>query len=204
MTTLTELRQNIEADTRRTLGSVGDRFVQNAIRHYAGRRWWFNEMIDTSQTTVANTEEYDLPAGMRVVDTVSVEVTPNDPYPLTYRDHAYFERVRVGATIHLGLPDDYTIFDEKIRIYPIPDGAYSLRITGYGLSSTDADDNTSPWSNAAYNLICCRARALIERDHFMNPEGYAIFTAAERDALRELESENTRRMARGRIRAWGL
>lgn len=203
MATLTDLRENIEADTRRTLGAVGTRFINDAIRHYAGRRWWFNEMVSTT-ATVAGTETYAIPTGMRSVDTVSIEVTTGDPFLLTYRDHAFIEGRRVSSTIFKGIPQDYTIYDELIRLYPIPEAAYVMRITGYGELVDSFTNTKSPWANEAYNLIYSRARALIERDYFYNPEGYAMHSAAERDALRELQAENTRRMARGRFRGWGL
>jgi hypothetical protein len=75
MTTLATMATNILTHERRTTdtGAVTavDLFIQDAIRHYAGKRWWATEADGLIFTTVADTEYYSVPAPLRVIDTVS-------------------------------------------------------------------------------------------------------------------------------------
>lgn len=212
---LSTIEDDIALDMRREIQkdkAAFGRLIVSAIRYYNGKRWWFTEAQGTAFNTADGTEYYALPSPLRVIDNVSVTVS-QDPYILTKRTNDYLEQVYTPSSVYKGKPSDYAIFNDQIRMFPIPDGVYAVKTQGYGSAlptySEDPDDawttdEATPWANEAYDLIKNRARALAERDWLVNPEGYQMFTIAERDSLRTLMAENNKRSASGKIRAWGI
>lgn len=208
MTTLAAMASDIAAETRRSSSADATaiaRYIQDAIRHYSGMRWWWNENQGASFNTAANTEYYAIPSPLRVVDTILITTNSSYPTTLQKRSNEWIEERYVASGTLTTEPSHWAMFDNQIRLYPIPDAVYAVKTQGYGIAlpvSTASD--TTPWANEAYDLIKCRARALIERDWLMNPEGFQVFSVAERQALNALQSENTSRTGGGKIRPWGI
>lgn len=207
MTTLAEMATDIANETLR--GTSSDttaiaRYIQSAIRHYSGKRWWFNEANGTAFNTADGTEYYDIPSPLRIVDTVLVTYSTL-PTTLVRQSSEWMEERYTPTSVYKGQPYAWAPFPDQIRLFPIPDGVYAVKTQGYGIALPVATDSDStPWANEAYDLVKCRARALIERDWLMNVEGYQLFSAAERDALSAIEAENARRVGAGKIRGWGI
>lgn len=208
MTTLAEMATDIANETRRSTSADTTaiaRYIQDAIRHYSGKRWWWNEDQGASFNTADGTEYYAIPSPLRVVDTVLVTTTSNYPTTLRKRSNMWIEDRYVPGGTYKGPPSAWAMFEDQIRLYPIPDAVYAVKTQGYGITlpvSTSSD--TTPWANEAYDLIKNRARMLIERDWLMNPDGFQIYSIAEQDALRALKSENASRTGGGKIRGWGI
>lgn len=207
MTTLAEMATSIANDTLRS-GSADTTAIaekiQDAIRYYSGRRWWWNEDQGASFNTADGTEYYAIPSPLRVVDSVLV-TTSSYPTYMVKRPNQWIEERYTPTSIYKGQPYVYALFEDQIRLYPIPDDVYAVKTQGYGIAlPVSTSDNATPWANEAYGLIKNRARALFERDWVMDIEGYQLFTAAERDAFTSLNSENNRRVGTGRVRGWGV
>jgi len=199
MTTLTELRQHIEEESRKTLGSVGDRHVQDAIRHYARKRWWFND-ISASFNTADGTETYSFPTGFYKIEKLTVEITSGYPTPLEQVTWQRLEELRTTSTYSSGVPYIWSHREQQIYLYSIPNQVWQVNVSGWGAASVTVTDDSSPWSNEAYELIKNRSRATIERDYFLNPDGYRMFAVAEAEALAKLENDNNRMLASGKLR----
>lgn len=208
MPTLTDIKNDLIRSHRRSgdtnFATECDARLQEAVRHFAGKRWWFNEIEDTtSLTTAAGQEYYDLPATISHVDTVSVTVS-QDPYTLTPRSAQYMQQRFTPSNVYTGKPADYTVFQNQIRMYPIPDAAYPVQITGYGPKSLAVDDATSPWANEAGDLIKSRTGYLLNSE-FLRDDGLAaIYAARERQEFKRLRAENAKRVTRGRLAPWNL
>lgn len=207
MTTLTNMSSHIQDEERRsTANDVAaiNRYIQDAIRHYSAYRFWFNEAQGASFNTADGTEYYAIPAPLRTVDSVLAIITTL-PATLTERTNEWIEEHYVPTGVYKGQPSDWALFENKIRLYPIPDAVYAVKTQGYGIAlPISTSDDATPWANEAYSLIKSRARALFARDWRSDPEGYAIHTAAEREALASIMSESNRRVTSGHIRGWGV
>lgn len=208
MTTLAEMATDIGAETRRTSSTDATaiaRYIQDAIRHYSGKRFWWNEDQGASFNTAASTEYYAIPSPLRVVDSVLVDVSSSYPTTLQKRSNQWIEDRYVPSGTYTGQPYAWAMFNDQIRLYPIPDAVYAVKTQGYGIAlPISTADDTTPWANEAHDLIKCRARALIERDWLMNPEGFQLYSVAEQQALQALQGENTSRTGGGKIRGWGI
>ncbi len=215
MASLADLETDISDHERRATvkdkAAIGASIIR-AIRHYSGRRWWWNENQGTAFNTVSGTEYYALPSPLRVIDNVSVTVS-QDPYILERRTNGYIEEVYTPAGVYSGKPSDWCLFEDQIRIFPIPDGVYAVKVQGYGLAlptySTDAadawtTDTTTPWANDAYDLIYSRARALYAMNWRNDREGFVAHSTEEEKSLQALMAENNKRSASRRLRGWSV
>lgn len=206
MTTLSEMATTISDETRRSTDddqtAIAD-MIQQAITFYARRRWWFNEAEGTSFNTASGTEFYALPSELSVIDSVGVTVNQN-PYTLNKRTNEYIEDIYTSSSVYTGKPADYAIFKNQIRIWPIPDGTYAVRTQGYGPKSVTVSDDSSPWSNEAYNLIKNRAKAMFLLEWARDVDGYQIYKSREMEELNAMEAENNKRSASKKLRGWGI
>jgi len=197
--------------TTKDLAAIGDA-IEWAIRDHSGKRWWFNESQGAAFNTVDGTEYYALPSPLRVIDDVSVTVS-QDPYTLTPRTNGWMEEAYTPAAQFSGKPSDWCIFENQIRMFPIPDGVYAVKVQGYGYAlpeySTDASDTwttdtATPWANAAYNLIYAHARSIYALNWRKDEASHAAFARSALVSLRQLQAENNKRSATGRLRGWGI
>lgn len=98
--------------------------IQTAIRFYAHRRFYFNEERWTA-STVANQEYYAVPLNFRNIDTLKLTVNANS-YLLTERTWAEIENWAIAASTFTGYPSDFAMQRNEIRLYPIPNAAYTM------------------------------------------------------------------------------
>lgn len=209
---LKTLREELEEDMHRSTDStVFDRHVERAVHYYSGKRFWFTEHNGTSFNTASGTEYYAIPSPLRVIDSVQVAIANNDPYWLFRRTNQFIEMAYTPSGVYTGKPRDWAIFDDQIRMYPIPDGTYAVKTQGYGYALPDASaatwesDTATPWSNEAYDLIKARARLTLERDFLkFTPDKWQASQIAEREEFMRLTSENTKRSSSRRLRGWSV
>ncbi len=135
--------------------------IQSAIRHYQGERFWFNENTATF-LTVAGQEYYGAPAHAdipNIVEMDAAKVTVNGiDSPLAPRDFAYLDAVR-GSTAHRGAPTDYAIYNQQIRLYPVPDAVYTCTAAYVRLLGTVSQTaSANAWFVEGEELIRSRAK----------------------------------------------
>lgn len=82
--------------------------------------WSFRE-ASTTLSTIAATAAYNLPS---TVDTDSIKslTRQNGQTPLQYIDYETWEELAA----HSGIPNAFTLFQNQLFLYPIPDSAYTL------------------------------------------------------------------------------
>lgn len=207
--------QNRIADE--VLGSPTNAQIKNAILdavdEFDNETFWFNDLrlfsvtgsLSTIQTTPGQEfysgNDWPVLANMPHISRIQV-IAFNNRYSLINRTTEWIDDASISTTWQ-GLPTDWSWDGGAIRIYPVPNGTYSLILAGtVRFAPLSADGDISPWTNEAERLIRSEAKRLlftnITRDLPM-----AQAQAQEReDALRNLRRETMRRTGGpGKIRA---
>ena len=181
--------------------------ITDAIAAYEDTRWFFNETRAVTFSTVASQEFYTSSdaaaiATIQKFDYVKVYVG-NQAYDLTYEAPGEMENLSVSGT-QIGTPWSYTWYGEQIRLYPIPDQVYTIRIGASVKVAAPASDaeTGNPWMTHAERLI--RSRAKLELAlHVLKDEGLAqtMATAVE-EAFDQLKGRTNQltQADRGRVR----
>lgn len=171
--------------------------IEEAVTHYQTRPLRFNEAIATF-STVAGTEFYDDLSDVGQIDEVRVLVngrkTVLEPW-----SYGYMEAVSTTTNTE-SQPLAWAWYAEQIRLYPVPDAAYTITVSytkQYGVPSSDSESNV--WTNQAEALIRHATKKRIYRDVLRDLEGAAGAEAAENEALQNL-IQDTNRLASGPLR----
>jgi hypothetical protein len=199
--------------------------INDAIELQEGERYSFNERRYLINT-VSGQEYYDLvaptlltvaggavPLGETVIEFDSITTTvSNWPYRLYPRTQQWFDDY-AGPT-YLGQPDSYALFNQQMRIFPIPDAGspYPMVISclaRIGPNPLVNDADTNAWMTDGAALIRAQAKMLLCRDVIRDPEGLA---AAQQQLVEAggtpSPASAKRKMAAqaytGRQRAWNL
>lgn len=157
-----------------------NREINSAIAHYETTRTRFNEVRDwTVDTTVAGTRTYSLTSNFLHFDTLKLKY--NDSFivlnPITW-DQMEEEDRQITAT--QGVPEYFTVYAETLRLFPVPNGAYTLigsyirsytpvSLTGSATSTASANA-AHGWLNQGEEVIRNRARAAVEILYLKKPE----------------------------------
>lgn len=108
-----------------SVGLVINREINSAIQHYEIARFRWNEVRESAiATTVSGTEVYSLPASLVRLDTLKVTFGSTRFYLKSVNWEEIEARVR--ETTAQGMPRDYAVYGNVIRLHPIPNGAFSL------------------------------------------------------------------------------
>lgn len=173
MTTLQVMRDRIDDELLRS-GDMNTQIVReinSAIKHYESTRFRWNEVRDwTVATTSAGTRYYSLTDDFLRFDTLLVKY--NDAFiylePKTW-DYIEYRDREITAT--QGIPSEYAIYGHEIRLWPAPNGSYTLQgsyirrliaaDTNLSLTST-ASATTNGWFTFGEELIRYRAKAAVQ------------------------------------------
>jgi len=194
--------------------------INSAIETWEGARFVFNER-KYKITTVANQEYYDLVSttlllydgtavgtGEKLLEIDNITATVNNSfYPLSPRTQQWFSRNSAPASQYVGQPDSYTIFNDQIRIFPVPDAAYDVNIDGLARLSPNplsSDSDTNAWMVAGETIIRQQAKYLLYRDILRDAEGKAAASEGIQEAQFHLERKAAGKLYTGRQRAWTL
>lgn len=184
--------------------------IQTAITFYERQRFHFNEGKSTA-ATVANQQSYALPTDFLYEDLLEITVN-STKYGLTKQLYQDLERSTTLATF-TGWPSFYAMYDEKLWLYPIPNGVYTLTMPYVKrLAALSLSADTNAWMTSAEEVIRQRAKAIVKVDVLesdgakaeamrMQDRGSACLNGMEQSALMMLRSEATQRMSTGSIKA---
>lgn len=174
--------------------------ISGVIRTYQSTKFWFNEGTYTA-STVASQSNYGFDSGFVELD--SIKITANgSSYPLNCVPYAYLDAIdTIGTT---GVPDTYATYAEEFRLYPTPDGIYTLTVAyTKELAALSTYASTNAWTTEALNLlVAATKRSLLESA----PDEAAQALAArmgeiERRELNVLLAETARRTPSAGLRA---
>lgn len=197
MATLADMKAEIIADMARDDLEAGGELrlallahINRAVRFYSGRNWWFLTTTTTTPTVAAQ-NYVTRPTTIDRIDRISVPSLSVD----LNKEHLTTIEALDEPTAQTGQPIAYAEWSEKLRIWPVPDAIYSLKITGTAkIAAFSADDDTNVWSNEGFDLICARARVTLYRDVFHDTDGAQLAIAAVQEAVLALDSTNVNRL----------
>lgn len=193
MATLGDLKTRIATEMVRDdlLDDLADQLtlhIGRAVEFFADQELPFNAIVATAPT-IAATITIDIPATVRRIERLTI--------PAQYRE---LQEVGLEQIEHLvastGVPSQYAYYNDQIRLWPTPDAAYTLQFTGLKQidAPTDDADATTPWTNAAYDLIAAQTRMTLCRDQFRDQDGAQMAVVATKEALDRLSLEAARRL----------
>ncbi|KQP50834.1 MULTISPECIES: hypothetical protein [unclassified Methylobacterium] len=188
--TLGDLLDEIEDDIARAdLSAQVATAVQRAIRHFETERFFFNERILTFQT-LPGVDVYG--AG----DTAEIpELMAIDSAVLLEGDQVTTLQRIAEAQVEAwddpasgSRPCAYSYFDRSLRLWPIPSGEWTVRLSAHiRLPPLQDRDATNAWVDEASGLIAARAKWHLALNALRDP-AFATMQASivtdERNALR--------------------
>lgn len=209
MTTLATMKARIADELARSdLTSQIAYAISDAIVAYEDERFHFNETRATTFSTVDGQEFYDSNdaaaiGNIQKIDYVKVYVG-NDPHDLAYERPGEMESLSVNGTQE-GTPWAYTWYGNQIRLYPVPDQAYTVRVGAsvkVAAPATDGEAN-NPWMTHAERLIRSRAKLELALHVLKDTDMATTMTAAVEEAFDQLKERTNQltQAAKARVRA---
>lgn len=189
MSTYLELQQRVSRDylNRTDYDSEVKRSILQAVRHYERRRWRFNE-TSTALTTSAGQTFLTLPANFLVLDYLQVtqsgtrtQLEPDDLDSI----------LEMRASSATGVPTNFTIYQNRIELFAIPDSAYSCPCYYIKtLSELSADADSNSWTTGAMqDVIAHHAAKLMWANLIRNEKEALKHHQLEQAALSTITSE---------------
>lgn len=212
MTTRLEMRTRLLDDLDRSEAKWGARItaaINDAISFYQSRRFYFNESRTLTFNTVAGTDLYSyntptttgtIGAEFYRVDETLIREGGKNTMTLQRVEYDWLEGL-ADDNLSQGMPYNYAYINRGIRIYPMPNKVYQVRILGHMKMPAPVDDNEDDnvWMNEAYELIRSRAKAMFAM-HVIRDEGEAARMAVmEKSALSALRSASEAKIGSGNI-----
>lgn len=197
MTTLATMKTRIASELRRSniTTQIADA-INTAIGAYEHLRFHTNESRENTFTTVAEQEFYSVSDASFIgqltkIDFVflMVQDTPFQLWPIT-PDVAEDASTNSTAT---GTPEEYSWYDEKFRLYPVPADAWTVRIGGVLKITEPASDAETGnfWMTTAERLIRSRAKQELALHVLEDDLKAQRFGAAAEEALEQLQDRMT-------------
>lgn len=193
MSTLAALKSRIADELARTdLNSQIAQAVSEAIYDYQSTRFSFNQARE-SLSTVADQEFYtsdDLPGEVIEIDSIRATINGRT-YQLAVWGYQELDRI-ASTTNTTGQPLAWAWYAEELRLYPVPDGAYTLTISYHKRIDAPSDAEENVWTNEKYagQLIRYSALRRIALDYLKDDAEGAKYAQGESVQLRRLGKES--------------
>lgn len=169
--------------------------IRTAIRHYEREPFWFNQKVGTF-VTVAAQEYYGSADLADIPNMVRIDVLDTGAGGTKARlrgmDNASIDDVQDGSVT--GEPEFYSRYEDKIRLFPIPNGVFTVTaryVTKFAALVSDGDSNA--WVNECEELIRQAAKRIICTDILHDDAMAGRFASLERAAHDRLRKENRTR-----------
>ena len=208
MATLAIMRTRIAKELRRT-GAAGidadiDEAIYTAIEEYQSHRLTFNESRAITFDTVADQAIYDEDDDADIASLIELDYATfaidDTTYQLAPGDGVEME---MSSNTSSGMPSEYLIFDESIRLWPAPaTSGWVVRLVGHVKIAAPASESEAdnPWMVKAEKLIRCRAKREVALHRLRDPDLAALMGNEELDALNKLQRRQASLYGTGRIR----
>jgi hypothetical protein len=200
--TLGELIEQISNDLDGQLTDAEIRTaIKDAIDLHAHRPFWWNKTRTVTFPTVAGQEFYGVYDNSTLPNVFQIDLVEiNDGGTEWELCRRHDLEVDADPSVGQSLPYEYAVFNNKIRLFPIPDGVYTIRVVGrYKLSELTDDLQENEWTNEGRMLIRAEAKSLLYAHILDDDRNAAKQAALATNYLRKLQSEGTRRSRTGQI-----
>ena len=148
------------------------------------RKWSFLHEVDTSQTTIADIAYVSLPSDEVQIQFVVVNNRKcNWMSPLEYQKHVYSGTTPTSTSE----PTNWTLRDDKIYLYPTPNGAYAVIIDYHENVATISDLNTTIKRPFIIPLMyyCAAQFSFIKGNDKRGDKMYSLFRAVLEQQVEE-------------------
>lgn len=169
--------------------------ITEAIEFFQPERFYFNESDGiTFITLTSNTIPY-----LYDIDKVYVLIGNNNYTLRKVTPEEWRILMDAGTT---GQPCDWVYFQEELRLYPIPDQEYTIRIQAHYKVSAPANDSETAnrWMTDAEAMIRHYAKGLLNRDVIYDADKAALSFSAAQDAFQRLKGITNKMNRSGFIR----
>jgi hypothetical protein len=198
MTTLAIMKARIASELRRSnITTQIASAISTAIQAYEHERFYTNESRENTFSTVLDQEFYSSSDASFIglltkIDYVFlfIQDTPFELFPVLPR---VIEDASTNATA-TGTPTEYAWYDEKIRLYPVPADAWTVRVGGVLSISEPASDSETGnfWMTTAERLIRSRAKQELALHVLRDIELAQIAGGAASEAFTQLNIRTNR------------
>lgn len=171
--------------------------ISTAISAYEDERFYTNESRENTFSTVADQEFYTSSDAAFIglltkIDYVFLYID-NSPFQLHPTFPEYLEEASENST-STGSPSEYSWYDEKIRLYPVPDEVWTIRVGGVLSIAEPASDSETGnfWMTTAERLIRSRAKQELALHVLRDVELAQIMGGAATEAFEQLDRRTKR------------
>lgn len=205
MTTLADIKSEIADDVDDTTGEYTaqiERAVLAAIRYCERSTYYFNSTRDLTFSTVNGQAFYDNSDLTEIGSLVRAQaVFIDDGTNVSELLRMTTEDIEVAQSAS-GKPVYFAYFEQKLRLYPTPDQAYTIRLqlTPYRLAALVDDTDTNAWLTEAYDLVKARAKYILHKDTLKDVNLASEALNDYNDQHRALKGETNTRNGTGYIR----
>jgi len=203
MTTLAVMKQRIANELDRTdLADAIAAEIGSAINFHRFRRFFFNERRTALVfNTAAGQADYEAAAHASIphildIDSVTLarDGSTTSLHPI---DQERMERLLGAVSSGQSRPSRYSYYAQALRLYPVPDGVYPIRVAGvFRVAAPVTDDEAgNPWMTDAEELIRSRAKKNLYASWMEGSDTAKaqVMDALEQGALEALLAETSRR-----------
>ncbi len=206
MSTYGVMQTRIADEIKRTdLTSQIQLAILSAINFYKTDRFWWNE-CRADASTVASQEYYGLPADFLALDFIGVTVSSRY-YQLVPKSAHEIDEINWGAGTYTGYPAYFALYENNLRLYPIPNDVYTLRIAYLKqLTALSAAGDSNEWTVTAEELIRLHAKADLLENVIRGPEAVGeaqSLRLREREVYSQVRFNADLRRSSGRLRVSG-
>jgi len=206
--TLADMKDRITDELDRDdLSDQVENAIRDAIALYQPTRFYFNEtgaegsnfVTQAGKVTYGATDDPDIPF-FYDIDEIFVTISNNN-YRVRRIDPSFW-RIQQLPTMR-GQPYQYMWANQTISLFPTPNTAYAMTITGHYKIAAPASD-TEPnnhWMTDAEGLIRNCAKRLLFTDLVRNYEAAEVAGAREREHLDQLKRVTSGMIRNTRIEA---
>lgn len=178
--------------------------ISDAISFYQNERFIFNESRDITFSTVAGQEFYGAAASAAIPTLWSFDYLilylGSIPWPVKRRTPLEVEILNNNGLV-AGQPYNFAWYNKQIRLGPVPDAVYSMRVAGrinFAAPASDAEAN-NPWMIDAEKLIRSRAKYELALNVTQDTEMAQIMAAQCTEAFDQLKGAANRLTGTGEI-----
>lgn len=175
--------------------------IKSAIQYYEDEEEYFTE-TQTAINTAAGSAYYSLPTNFESMISLTL-TTSNYTYPLIQRTFQWIDDHQTNDNFQ-GRPTEYAIFNEQIRIYPIPNQTDQLNFSfNTSFADLSATTDTNSWMTEGEELIRLRAKVDLLQNVIQGPEAMSYagqLAAREMDVAGRLKNKTTARRTTNKIR----
>ncbi len=201
--TFLQMQQRIADDLdRQDLYTQIQKAINRAIIHYQTEPFWFKE-TSTTFPAVSGQEEYvygtgSVPSDVEMIDILERQYNGDK---VTMTEITPFELEAKQSNDATGIPDEYAQYQNRIKLYPIPNQSGITMLIKYTKNYTalSADADTNDWLTYAEDLIEARARWWMNLRIIRDEAAAAADNAQEISALEALRTLNTHKVGGGRV-----